>query len=161
MTAFQLAAVLVVLAADHLLPPTGLVFGRVSAPRSHHLYRSADHLAGMKMSDPARRPEHPDAVVLVKLRGSGQRTMAPPSIHPGGEAVEWATFAHPAVVGGAELTTGVKMFAAAPLLGRHDAAFALAGGLLRAGLSFERVGTDGRTVCAAANDEEAPDRVTH
>ncbi len=153
-------------AADLLLPNTGMIFGRVSAPRSHRLYLCDGNPAGFKLSDPVREPGHPDGRVLVELRGSGQQSMSPPSTHPCGESVEWTTFVDPAVVGGTELTTAVKMLAAAALLGRywprggrHDAALALAGGLLRAGWVVDRVETLMRAVCAAANDEEVRDRV--
>lgn len=153
-------------AADLLLPATGLVFGRASAPRSHRLYVSSDTSEPVKLTDPVRRAEHPDGGVLVEIRANRQQTMCPPSVHPDGETVEWAKFDEPATVSATELTAAVKTVAAAALLGRywpngnrHDAALALAGGLLRAGWATERVEAFVRAVCSAAEDEEVCDRV--
>jgi hypothetical protein len=108
--------------------------------------------------------------MLCELRGRGQQTVVPPSFHPSGEPQEWER-------GGLEsppdrrwpvaaLITYAGRVAAAALLGRHwpdgnrhQAALALAGGLLRAGWSQEPVATFVRAVAAAAADEEIDDRV--
>jgi hypothetical protein len=157
-----------VAAADVLLPATGLVFGRKTAPRAHRLYVCTTEPESLALADPARDPRHPGGRMLVELRGGGKQTMAPPSLHPDtGEQVEWELLGEPAGVSAADLERAVKAVAAAALLGRywptgdrHFAALALAGGLVRAwGGEVGRVKEFVRAVLTAAGDPEAGDRV--
>lgn len=71
--------------ADGYLPRTRAIFGRPSKRRSHRLYRLTGEPAVRceKYVDPA------DQEVLLELRGDRHQTMAPPSVHPSGEAVAW------------------------------------------------------------------------
>jgi hypothetical protein len=150
------------LAAPLLLPETGWVFGRKSAPRSHRIYH-ADHsldAAQEKFTDLA-------GAVLVELRGTGGLTVFPPSTHKDtGEPITWDRFTTPGEVLLADLQQAVREVAAAALLARHwpgkggrdGAALALTGGLTRAGWSEERVSRFCRAVALAAGDEEAPMR---
>jgi len=122
--------------ADALLPATRSIFGRVSTPRSHRLFCAPDAQT-VKFVDPDRRP---DEAMLVELRSTGAQTMAPGSIHPGGEAVEWAEDGEPAEIDADELRRQVAGVAAAALLvrlypgqgSRHDYILALTGALARA-----------------------------
>ena len=146
-----------VVAARHLLPDTGCVFGRAGNPRSHHLFISP----GVK----TRKLTAPDGEVLLELRATGIQTIFPPSTHPSGEAIEWLSDNGPAQIEGARLTRIVGLVAAAALIarrwpthGRHDATLALAGALRRADWTLDQATLFVRAVAEAAHDEEARDR---
>jgi hypothetical protein len=154
-------------AADLLLPQTHAIYGRLSARASHRLYRTdaPPEKASDPFVDPTLEPHSPDRL-LLELRSTGGESMCPPSAHPGGELVEWDTCGEPATVPIAELARAVRETAAAALIGRywptsarHFAALALAGGLLRAGLTTARAETFIRAVCAVAGDDEVQNRV--
>ena len=126
-------------AASVLLPPTDLVFGRASAPRSHLLYHSTDVAKSWSFEDPMRAGQK-DAM-LVEFRVTGQ-TVFPPSIHKEtGERIAWdsphASRYKP--IAGLALKDHVREIAAVALLARywpkegsrHDAVNALAGWLAR------------------------------
>jgi hypothetical protein len=82
--------------AAHILPRTGAMFGRASAPRSHWLYQcDPPDFRTTQLIDPSAPKEK---AMLVELRGTGGQTMAPPSIHPDGEPVEWALEGAPAKI---------------------------------------------------------------
>jgi Bifunctional DNA primase/polymerase, N-terminal len=137
------------------LTRTGRVHGRESKPRSHFWYRAEPIPEPEKFADP-------DGTCLLELRSTGQQTIVPPSIHPIGERIEWASKHRSAHVDGLELRSEVARTAAAALLARHwpkkgrrsDAALALAGTLLRAGWEEIEVGEFVSLVAQAANDEE-------
>src|SRR5262249_48786481 len=146
------------LAAPVLLPPTGWVFGRKSAPRSHWIYRADRPLeaAQEKFSDL-------DGTVLVELRGTGGLTVYPPSTHKDtGERIAWAKFTDPADVTLTELRRAVRQLAAVALLARHwpakgtrqDAFLALVGGLLRAGWPQNRAERFVEALAVATRDDE-------
>jgi hypothetical protein len=154
-------------AAPYLLPGTGWIFGRATAPRSHWIYRTD------RPSPAARIPyEDLDGTKLVELLGGGSQTVFPPSIWQDKEPphrtepVAWDTFTERADVELSALERAVAELAAAAILARHwpargnrdNAALALAGGLTRAGWSEERVALFCRAVAVAAGDEEAPAR---
>jgi len=67
-------------------------FGREGARGSHYMLRGSDVVASKKFDMPELKgveglpDEH--AVCVLEVRASGH-TMAPPSIHPSGEAVAW------------------------------------------------------------------------
>lgn len=68
-------------AAPHLLPPTGLVSGRRSAPDSHWWFVVTDDppaKAEIGYDDPTDR----DAGHLLELRGTGGQSVLPPSVPP-------------------------------------------------------------------------------
>jgi DNA polymerase I-like protein with 3'-5' exonuclease and polymerase domains len=153
-------------AADPLLPITGLVFGRKSAPRSHRLYTCETEPAYLALTDPVATDDRKR--MLVELRNTGKQTMVPPSLHPDtGERVEWFTLDRPEAVEAAALERGVRRVAAAALLarywpkgGRHYTSLALAGGLLRAwGYDVGRVKSFVCAVARAAGDDEVEDRL--
>jgi hypothetical protein len=154
-------------AAPHLLPPTRMITGRRSAPQSHWWYRVGDPPA--KASEAFDDPsfgESDDRRRLVELRSTGGQTVIPPSVHPSGERCVWHEHGQPARVSITELRADVGAVAAAAALGRHwptgarhDAALALAGGLLRARWDEDKVARFVAAVCAAAGDPEIGDRV--
>jgi len=68
--------------ADSFLPHTDLTWGRATKPRSHRLYivtRPVD----------TRKWQHKAMGMIVELRSTGCQTVAPGSVHPSGEAVEY------------------------------------------------------------------------
>jgi putative DNA primase/helicase len=77
---------------DEFLPTTGATFGHGEHPQSHRLYVC-------DAPGRTRRWTTADGAVIVELRGTGGQTMFPPSIHPNGESVTWATTGEPARVG--------------------------------------------------------------
>ena len=146
--------------ADALLPPTDFIFGRKSKPRSHRFYRTTE-------TRKTKQFKAPDGTMLVELRATGGQTVVPPSIHPSGERVEFDCNGGPVSIAGQDLERAVSRLAAATLLARswpkqgsrHQAALALAGGLLRAGWSTEEAAIFIHAVAEAAGDEEVEDRV--
>jgi len=68
--------------APRLLPPTNCIFGRKSRPRSHWLYYAQPIQGTSKLVGPGR-------MMLVEIRGDGQQTIFPGSVHPSGEAIEF------------------------------------------------------------------------
>lgn len=150
--------------AEFYLPATEAVFGRDSAPRAHRLYRcNPPDFRTVQFADPTVADK--DKAMLVELRGTGSQTMAPPSIHPSGEQVEWSSRGEPARVPYDDLLVLVKKVAAGALLARYwskgernKAALALAGALLRAGWGEQDVDRFVFQVARAARDEEASAR---
>ncbi|PYT23514.1 MAG: hypothetical protein DMG57_31720 [Acidobacteria bacterium] len=146
--------------ADGTLPDTDLVTGRKSKPRSHYFYRC--DLKTKKFADPE------DHSMLLELRSDGTQTLFPPSVHPSCETYEFYSDGEPAVVAADELLQSVAQVAAMALVAKHwpaqgsrqDAAMALAGALLRAGIEVERIWTIMRQVCDAAGDREVGKRIS-
>jgi len=68
--------------AAQFLPPTSLVFGRPSKPRSHWLYRVTAPLVTKKFSSRS-------SGMIVEVRSTGTHTVFPPSTHEIGEAITW------------------------------------------------------------------------
>jgi hypothetical protein len=104
--------------ADQYLPPTHAEFGRASKRRSHRLYTSQGSVKEC-FADPI------SGEMLVELRAAGKdggahQTMAPGSIHPSGERVEWfSPIVAPAVVAASILRTTVAWLAVGSLVRRH------------------------------------------
>jgi hypothetical protein len=157
-------------AAAVLMPPTGMVWGRQSAPDSHRGYVVADppRKASHPWDDPLRRGK---GARLLELRSTSGQTVVPPSVLPGddaGKAEEpcvWHRNGEPAGIDLSDLRRAMGRVAAAALIGRywrpttrHDSALALAGGLTRAGWDADEVAAFVRAVCAAAGDGEDRDR---
>jgi hypothetical protein len=96
--------------APALLPPTGMIHGRPSSPRSHYWYVASSAPEGTV------RHEAPDGSTIVELRSTGGQTVVPPSVHPSGERLEWASAGEPALVDVALLDRSVRLIAAGVLL---------------------------------------------
>ena len=145
--------------APLFLPPTAMIHGRASRPRSHWWFI-------VDPAPPTKRFQDTDGTCLVELRSTGGQTVVPPSVHPEGEAIEWADDNEPAIVPPDTLSTAVRRLAAAALLvrhypaqgGRQDFALALAGLLLKAGWEASKVEHFVTAVAEAAHDEEAQKR---
>lgn len=136
-------------AGQVLLPPTGFVFGRAAAPASHYCYRAAESVpAYQKFKDPFRIGNDQDHACLLELRSLkmngdvGLQTIVPPSVHPSGEQIVFASGATRMLenIDGDQLAKPVARVASAALFARHfakhgtqnEAFLALAGILARA-----------------------------
>ncbi len=162
--------------ATILLPATGMICGRESAPTSHWWFLVDDppEKSSDGFDDPTINDSDSPRCKLLELRSTGGQTIVPPSVygadpkkgHPTEEQCVWYTHGEPAKALIEELKIAVREVAAASLIsrywpkgGRNAAALALAGGLLRAGWKEERVETFIRAVCKASRDEEVKNRV--
>ncbi|MGE0545073.1 MAG: bifunctional DNA primase/polymerase [Dehalococcoidia bacterium] len=151
-----------ILIADRFLPATHRRHGRPGKRNSHPFYRTSRPGKTMQYQDLTG-----DNRMIVELRSTGGQTMIPPSIHPSGELLAWEEDGDPAEVDWAVLQQAVQHLAAAVLLarhwpgtgGRHNAALALAGLLLRNGWRVEDAAHFVEAVAFAAHDEEIEDRV--
>ncbi len=152
------------LLAEQFLPSTGASFGRASAIGAHRLYVVSGVVATTRWRDPTVPDD--DRATLLELRFTGAHTLFPGSTHPGGESITWDTDGDPTSIDAVTLVSTAAHFAAAVLLARHwpgvgarhDAALALAGGLLRAGWSTEAMTDFLAAVAIGAGDDEPSDR---
>jgi P4 family phage/plasmid primase-like protien len=135
-------------AGSVLLPETGAMYGRTSAPYSHMLYRVDGELRSLEYKDPLLDAPSERAMLLevrsLKADGTvGFQSLLPPSVHDKTrEPYQWANDATqlPANVDVEDIRTAARKTAAAALLGRHfakegsrhPAFLALAGILARA-----------------------------
>ncbi len=153
--------------ASHFLPET-LTFGRVSKPRSHWLY-IADDLIPQTARYQTHRMDESERMseTLVELRSTGGQTVFPPSVHPSGESIAFTEKLDVLRIPGGELAEAVKRLAVACLFvrnwprmpgTRNDCALALAGALVRAGMSEADTSRFIYAVCLCAGDEEAETR---
>lgn len=146
-------------------------FGRATAPGSHYLVRCAE-ISGTKKFDipelkgmPGLPEEH--ATCVLEVRGKGY-TMAPPSVHPNGESVEWEANRDRSLPDWTAKqivdTAGVLAFLSVaarfyPAQGsRDDFCMVLSGALLSAGVSEEQANRFVVRVAEVAGDEEAGKR---
>ncbi len=151
--------------APHFLPLTDLRSGRPSAPASHAFYRVPSPIRTIRFRDP-RLSSSDERSMLIELRSTGSQTLIPPSIHPSGEKLVWERDGEPTEVEAEVLQRAVSRIATASLLARawpnvgsrHDAALALAGGLLRAGWPTHETAEFVWHIATVAGDEEANDR---
>lgn len=145
------------------LPPTPATFGRTSRRASHWLYRCDPPPPATRKLQYAVGGKR---ATLVEVRSTGSQTVFPGSTHPSGEPIEWDERGEPAEVDADALFGSARRLAAASLLvtfwplgARHDAALALAGGLLRSRWSIPAASAFVRAVAQAAGDDELEDRV--
>lgn len=152
--------------ADAFLPETLAVSGRKSSRRSHRWY-IARQAETAKFPDPIKGADGKQQMI-VELRSTGCQTIAPPSTHEAGEAIEWEQDGEPSEVEPEELRAAVARLAACALIARHwpargsrhEAALALAGTLLRGGWSREDAVQFVCRAAEAAGDEEWRDRAS-
>jgi DNA polymerase I-like protein with 3'-5' exonuclease and polymerase domains len=157
-----------VLAAQLVLPATGCKAGRKSRPCSHWHYVITDdppNKARDSFCDPLLPPDSKNKI--AEILSTGACALSPPSKHDKvDEVYVWYADGPAGRVLCAGLRAAVGRLSAAALLGRywpkgsrHDAALALAGWLLGAGWSVEDAERFVEAVCAAAQDDEAQNRV--
>lgn len=148
-------------ALDYFLPATSHVWGRASRPRTHRLYGvSLPGVSPEAAYDPTAYPflrmlsKHPD--INVEIRGgdkrSGQYSLLPGSLHPSGEAYEWADVASakatPATVDLMRVINGVRFACAVCAIApywtegnRNALCMALSGFMHRAASHCEELNT--------------------
>jgi hypothetical protein len=144
-------------------------FGRFSSPGSHRLVICPELKGVTKFDIPELKgmeglPEE-HAVCVLEVRAGGL-TMAPPSVHPSGEAVAWEFDRAPPRedAEGVKRRAGLLAFLSVaarfyPAQGsRDDFCMALAGALLAAGLTNEEADRFTVAVAEVAGDEEAGKR---
>lgn len=123
--------------ASLFLPPTETIFGRATKPASHWLHR----VKGIE----SEKFSFSTAGMIVEIRGDRHQTVFPGSVHKNGETIEWVTDGEPTEYESETLRNQVARLAATVLLILHfpakgtrdDASLALAGTLLKAGVSLE------------------------
>jgi len=92
--------------AEQFLPATPAIFGRKSKRRSHFLYRVKAPFASLPLRLP-RKPGEKAGAMVAEVRSTGSQTIAPGSVHPSGEAVEWEAEGDPAEVDPVVLTAAL------------------------------------------------------
>jgi len=97
--------------ADALLPPTPVVTGRPSSPRSHRWY-ICPGLSTTQRRDPLTRKS------IIEARSTGGQTLVGPSIHPSGEPYD-LLIGEPAHIEAEALLTAVNKLADDVLIGRY------------------------------------------
>lgn len=162
-----------VTAGRFLLPPTDMIFGRVSKPSSHYCYIVTPAAAMEKLLDPTdKKATICEFRCLKKDGGIGLQTVFPPSIHPSGEAIEFSRHGEPARIDEVTLRQAFHRTAAAALLarhwpdaggGRHETMLALAGVLARSGWPEQEAQTFCRAVYVSVqtHDPQAVARVSN
>lgn len=124
------------------LPPTGMVWGHGSMPRSHFLYRSTDAIT-KQFKDPLQSDEKKATIAELRAHkkdGSiGMQSVVPPGLHHSGERIEFSSADAPALATPETLLAAVSKIAAGALLARHwpardrhNTMLAVAGVLVRA-----------------------------
>ena len=111
--------------ASYVLPRTGAIFGRASAPGSHRLYysklasTSEDDKATIQFKDPTR-PADEATLLEVRVGGvKGAQTVVPGSVHESGEEIRWDEFGEPAEVSNDNLLKRARLLASACLFARY------------------------------------------
>jgi putative DNA primase/helicase len=133
--------------AGRFLAPT-LTSGRDSAPDSHWWF--------VAPGCPHKTFKDLDGSMLLELRSTGHHTLVEPSVHPSGEPYRWSRNGlQPVEISAEELIRACRELATTALIarhlpevrdnrtgaggGRHDLAMAIAGFMLRRGLSEDTV----------------------
>lgn len=149
--------------APYFLKETPWVFGHLSAPKSHYLYRCPE-LATLKFATS-------DGGMIVEIRSTGAQTVVPGSVHPSEEPIRFESSKWerdlPAEHSAKELQQECSELAAAVLLLRHgwvsgmrdEVAVALCGAMLRSGRSVRDIDTFLEIMASAAGDEELDMRI--
>ncbi len=154
-------------AAARLLPSTGMKSGRKSAPLSHYWYTLKEETLPktLQFRDVGKNGVG-SGDMLIELRSNGTQTAVAPSVHPEGESYVWHG-EEPETVEAATLIRAVRRVAATALLARHwrergsrhSIGLALAGFLLRGGMSLEDASGFAGLASEIAGHEDVADRV--
>lgn len=146
--------------AAELLPPTPMVHGRRSSPRSHYWYICPT------LGESRIQYADPEHGLLLEIRADGHQTCVPPATHPSGEVLEWQGALEPATVDGESLKRACGRAAAAAALAarwrdgiRNELSLCLAGYLARCGWAEQEALDFLQVICAAARDSEWRNRL--
>jgi Bifunctional DNA primase/polymerase, N-terminal len=109
-----------VMLAPYILPPTGMVGGRASAPDSHYFYglSAAGLNRKIQFVDPTITREGDRRAMMIEVMVKGQVVVAP-SIYADGEACVWREFSEPALIDADALVASTKLLALGALMIRH------------------------------------------
>lgn len=138
------------------LPKTLVSWGKSSFPRSHLLYTAPETKSRQTWIDPI------DGTTLLELRGDSHQSMVPPSIHPNGEPIIWSNSDVPFESTWEDLVKAGGRLAVAAFLSKHwyrwtgsihFIVLALAGALLRSGLSEDEIEMFVQSACDLNNDD--------
>lgn len=141
------------------LPPTGWVFGRNSAPRSHFIFKCiGDAGRGEKFTNSGK--------MVVEYRAEGQQTVFPPSFHESGEPIQFVERESIGEASRADLLDAAGWIAGVDLVARQyektrrqDTILALAGTLLRGGKAEKEVVRFVEAICVVTVDDERSKRL--
>lgn len=155
------------LLAPRMIPSTGFAFGRKGKKVSHALFTTPDRLGVTTYCDISEDKNWSgNGITFVELRGgdSTHQTMVAPSLHSPGTHIELVLDSGLLHVPTITLQNAVVDYAVGCLLLKHtsggfhhDARMALAGFLLRLGISHERIQLIGEEVCRAQIAKGVPD----
>jgi archaellum biogenesis ATPase FlaH len=145
---------------QYFLPDT-LIFGRKGNPSSHALVKSMG--AVTRKFQIATKEE---GGMVLELRSTGCQTVAPGSVHPSGDLVEFENDLPLLEIDADKLERYCSYWAAASVLLRHwvdgikdEMAAAVAGMLLRGGWKPDRVDAYIERISRAANDKDTPSKL--
>ena len=144
--------------APYFLPPTGWIFGRESAPRSHRVYKISGEAGRGLMFDAGGK--------FAEYRADGQMTVSPPSIHPSGEAIEFAEHGEPGTATRVALMNSLSLMAICGVVvpcfvegKRNEIVLSLSGTPLTHGKSEREVLRIVEVLCEATGDLEKTNRL--
>ncbi len=148
-----------VIAAEHLLPHTGMVFGRPSAGASHYLYRTERPVKTERFQG--------SQGTIAEIRADGAQTVLPPSYHnDSGEHRVWFRNDQLREISAEELSEAVRLLVAVVELApafvegqRHDLYLALSGVMKRQGYLEETMEKVVRALVSIARDNDLDDRL--
>jgi len=147
-------------AAEDLLPSTGMIFGRKSKPRSHRFYKVDEPGKTLRLQGSG------ELGTVIECRANGGFTMAPPSTHPSREVVTFDEQGEIATSTRDELDRYCRLIAAVVELSahyanhkRHDIALAFSGILMKLGYGSKITRKSIKALCVITKDEESEDRL--
>lgn len=99
-------------------PKTQRVAGRKSNPSSHYFFELSGEFTQTTFPDPFRKGKD-ERKMLIELRGKGNQTVVPPSVHETGEAYQWYKKGEFGKASYADVLRWTSKIAAAALLMRY------------------------------------------
>jgi len=155
----------VVVVADLFLPKTGAIYGRKSKPKSHRIYRCEEIKTPTALKDLcAPGTDHKSSLIEIRVN---HQSMAPPSIHPEGEKVEWeGELGEIPIVDPTILIRAVRLVATAALVlrwypakgNRHAWTMSLSGVMRHLGITKEEALKTFSLIILITDDDEPADR---
>lgn len=146
--------------AEIFAPKTDFVFGRPAKPKSHYMYSVQEQEVQPVVF------KHPKFGCLVEIRGEGQATVMPGSVHYSGELITYDTEGNVGKVSYADLKKKAALIAVCTVFclegiasgSRHNAALGISGLLCKAGIAGADVVKAVHMIAKTCGDEEIEDR---